>query len=169
MLPMRDLFYGKAEPVWILNHAKNDEDEEEHEEAEEEESSSTREYEKYEYSTSTVTPEVEKQYYPTVTTSPYYPYYSPYVFNPYYGIPPHNHGYAKKEAEKVVMKIPICCSECEESIKVPLNGMKGVKSVDCNIRRQKVTVVVTSAAPADILMECRKVFKESRMWNEDED
>lgn len=166
MLPMRELFYGKAEPVWILNHARDDDEDEE-------ESRSTDETQKGEYSTSSGTSEVEKQEYPTVTTSPYYPYYSPYFPYPYqtdpyhFGLPDNSYGSAKKETE-VVMKIPICCSGCEDSIKVPLNAMEGVNSVECNILRKKVTVVVTKAAPADILMECRKVFKESRMWNEDD-
>lgn len=69
---------------------------------------------------------------------------------------------------KVVMKVPICCGECVDTIKVGLNELKGVKSVECNILKERVTVVATTASAADILLECRKVFRKSRIWTDDD-
>ncbi|CAM6121002.1 unnamed protein product [Calypogeia fissa] len=74
----------------------------------------------------------------------------------------------KREPTVVMMKVPMCCSECVTTVQVPLEQMEGVKAVECNWFKEKVTVVATTAAPADILLECMKHFKESRMWNDDD-
>lgn len=74
----------------------------------------------------------------------------------------------KKEPPKettVVMKVPICES-CQETVRLPLKQMAGVKSVECDTRREKVTVVATTATPTDILVQCVKVFSTARMWRD---
>lgn len=143
MMSMQDMFYGESEPVWIVKPEKDDK-------KKAGDAGSTK-----------------KEADDTILASiPYYPYYYPdYVPAP-----------VKKEAAKegdkketkVVMKVPICCGECVESIEVALFEMGGVKSVDGSVWNQKVTVVVTKAAPVDILLECRKLFKKSKMWSDDD-
>lgn len=75
---------------------------------------------------------------------------------------------SEKKVEKVVMKVPICCGGCADSVRVRLGSMRGVTSVECDVPRQKVTVVTSKATPADILAECVRLFKHSRMWRDDD-
>lgn len=106
---------------------------------------------------------------------PHYPYYNYLYQDP---TPAEKDGHDKgkndsKDKDKakertVVMKVDICCSECEETVRVAMGELKGVKSVECNSFREKVTVVVTTAAPADVLMKCKKLFRTSRMWSDDD-
>lgn len=74
----------------------------------------------------------------------------------------------EKKEETVVMKVPICCGQCADRVRIPLERIQGVKSVECDFGRNKVTVVVTTATPADVLSECVKIFKQSRMWRGDD-
>lgn len=71
----------------------------------------------------------------------------------------------KLSETKVVMKVPFCCEGCEEKIVAVLIEMKGVHSVEYDRDKEKVILVVTTAAPADILLECRKYIRKSRMWS----
>jgi copper chaperone CopZ len=139
---MQDMFYGQSEPVWVLKPEKDD-----------------KKNDNKNASGSKAKKEADDS---ILSTIPYYPYYYPDYVAP---------STAKKDDNKetkVVMKVPVCCGECVESIETALYAMKGVKSVECNIRRERVTVVATTAAPADILMACRNLFRKLRMWSDDD-
>jgi copper chaperone CopZ len=137
MLSMQDMFYGQSEPVWVMKSEKDDK------KGDKKESGG-----------------------PVMSTMPYY---YPQYFPDYAAAAPEKKEAEKKDDKKetkVVMKVPICCGECVESVESALYRMKGVKSVDCQTRREKVTVVATTAAPADILMATKSVFRKSRMWTD---
>jgi hypothetical protein len=167
MLSVRELFYGLSEPVWISKDLNKDDNKNG------DERNAFTSYNKG----------LEKMEYPVYTSVPYHPFYNynqQYV--PYRGKKDdardddekdrnegrnESNGTNKKKEIKLEMKIPICCSECEDSVSSTLYALKGVKSVMCNTNTRKVTVVTTAAA-ADILIECRKLFKKSRMWSDDD-
>lgn len=70
--------------------------------------------------------EAERADYSIVSSIPYYPDYVP---------PPpakKEEPKASKKQTKVVMKVPICCEECEELVESALYRMKGVQLVECN-------------------------------------
>lgn len=148
MMSMQDMFYGASEPVWVLKPEKDDK-----KPADNKGASAGGNSKKADDS--------------ILASIPYYPYYYPDYVAPA-PVKEAPKATDKPKETKVVMKVPICCGECVESIEVALYGMKGVKSVDCNTRKQQVTVVATTAAPADILLESRKVFRKSRMWSNDD-
>lgn len=156
----KDFFYGQAEPVWIAKAEKKDDGEKGGDDKDA--SSSKKGSEKLQY-----------PIWPIHTAAPYPPYQLNY--NPeYIPTPAAKDGDAKEKAAsdgkdtKVVMWVPMCCSACEDLVRVAINGLHGVKSVECNSYKKKVTVVATSAAAADILIECRRLFKKSRMWSDDD-
>ncbi|CAM6121010.1 unnamed protein product [Calypogeia fissa] len=147
MMSMQDLFYGGSEPVWVLKPEKGD-----NKKGEEKNSSGGGGGKKA---------TVKKDF---VSDYPYYyhDYVAPQTKKE------DGKGGDKKET-KVVMKVPICCGECVDSIQVALYALKGVKSVECNVRKERVTVVATpGAATADILLACRRLFRRSRMWSDDD-
>ncbi|CAM6121008.1 unnamed protein product [Calypogeia fissa] len=151
MMSMQDLFYGGSEPVWVLKPEKGD-----NKKGEENSSGGGGGVKKATEKDDSV-----------LAFIPYYPYYYPDYVAPQTK-KEDGKGGDKKET-KVVMKVPICCGECVESIEVALYALKGVKSVECNVRKERVTVVATpGAATADILLECRRLFKKSRMWSDDD-
>ncbi|CAM6119950.1 unnamed protein product [Calypogeia fissa] len=178
MLPTREFFYGWPEPVWINRSEKKNEDDEE------DGSSSSKKKGKEVYLSSTTTAngtDYNFNYNPTQEEKNDYAHgkngrYTKSVnYNPTQE-EKNEYDYAygkngkdkKREPTVVMMKVPMCCSECETTVQVPLEQMEGVKSVECNWFKEKVTVVATTAAAADILLECMKHFKESRMWNDDD-
>jgi copper chaperone CopZ len=72
--------------------------------------------------------------------------------------------YATHEEEKeVVLKVPICCGSCADSVKVALQGLEGVENVKCDIYNTRVTVI-TTCAPEDVLITCRTAFLKSQFW-----
>lgn len=149
---MQDMFYGASEPVWILKPEKDDKKAAENKSAPAGAGNSN----------------AKKADDSILASIPYYPYYYPDYIAPAPAKKESPKATDKPKETKVVMKVPICCGECVELVEVALLGMKGVKSVDCIVRKEQVTVVATTAAPADILLECRRVFRKSRMWSNDE-
>ncbi|CAM6106845.1 unnamed protein product [Calypogeia fissa] len=71
--------------------------------------------------------------------------------------------YARPETQLLRLKVPMCCEACAERVVGSLSALRGVHNVDCDIRKEKVTVT-GSAAAADILKACKKLFKKSEMW-----
>lgn len=166
MLRTRDLFYGQTEPVWIVKAEKDD---------------GKDNNKKQGNNPSSRTGEGNVSY-PIVSHFTSLPIINSYqLYSPEFMVPTpapketkgksetdkESKDQKKKKETEVVMKVPICCTECEELVKVALYGLNGVKSVDCFSYKEMVTVVATTAAPADILLECRKLFKKSRMWSDD--
>lgn len=62
------------------------------------------------------------------------------------------------------LKVPICCEGCEERVLSRLIDIDGVRSVNCDQEKQKVTVSGT-ASPAEVLHACKKLFKRSKWWS----
>lgn len=167
MWSVRDRFYEVAEPVWIL---KEDNKKDESKGAGDSQASRGGNKKQAE----------RAEEYPNLSAVPYYPYRDPYYFYPEYIPPPSqpkreepSKGGAtqqqqQKKEMRVELKVPICCGECVELIEGALYRLKGVKSVVCDTYKEKVTITATTATPADIFIECRKVFKKSRMWTDDD-
>lgn len=231
MWSVKDMFYGEAEPVWIMNDNKKPDNKSDRggsfggpgkkgaaREADDFFQSGVGYYDPYYYPEcirpSQASKRVESKpaaaetrkdsyfdnyYYPEYTqprpaprreesrreeskaiyadqnrnsNSPAYPpYYSEYGAPP----PASKSGQPKgatgdqRMDTRVVLTVPICCGECAESIETALYQMRGVKSVQCDTRKERVSVMATpGVAPADILSVCRKVFKKSKFWTEDD-
>jgi hypothetical protein len=142
MMSMEEMFYGPKEDVWIVKPEKKEE------------------VKKGETPPKPPPPTALEESFGT-----YYPYYHP----PY--TPPTAAATPKKtpDTKNVDFKIPICCSQCTDGLTASLLDFKGVQKVTCNIGREKVTVAVKNDVNIDeVLLECRKVFKKSRMWTKDD-
>lgn len=143
MMPMAELFYGKKEDVWIVKPEKKEE------------------VKKGETPPKPPPPTPLEIAYGT-----FFPYYHP----PYTA--PQQPGPAKKppETKNIDFKVPICCEECNETLTTVLKtALKGVQKVTCDVSKEKVTVVVTNATNADdVLLQCRTVFRKSRVWTKDD-
>ncbi|CAM6120998.1 unnamed protein product [Calypogeia fissa] len=75
---------------------------------------------------------------------------------------------SKKEAEKnkpVVLAVSICCSSCVDIIESDFRKVTGIKTIDCDIYRNKVTVTGT-ATLADVLSAARRHFKDAAVWDD---
>lgn len=63
----------------------------------------------------------------------------------------------------VELRVPICCEGCVERVTSHLIELRGVEGVTCDQIKQKVVVKGTAAA-ADVLRVCQKLFKRSEFW-----
>lgn len=141
-MSIAEMFYGKTEDVWVVKPEKKEE------------------VKKGE------TP--PKPPPPTALETAYgqfFPYY-----HPAFPAAPAAQA-AKKPAENKTadFKVPICCEQCVEEVTAKLTAFKGVKKVECDIPNKKVKVTMTTDTVADdVLLECRDVFKKSRLWTKDD-
>ncbi|CAM6125573.1 unnamed protein product [Calypogeia fissa] len=71
---------------------------------------------------------------------------------------------------KVILKVPMCCPECEETVAIALKNVAGVADVVTFLLKEMVTVTGT-APPGDLLLACRdfKLFRKTRLWRDDSD
>lgn len=73
---------------------------------------------------------------------------------------------AEKEKNKpIVMSVSICCSSCVDIIDADFKKVTGIKTVECDIFRNKVTVTGT-ATLADVLSAARRHFKDAAVWDD---
>jgi copper chaperone CopZ len=84
----------------------------------------------------------------------------------YYDSRPYDY-YDYRRPSTVVMNVPICCEGCCEEARNALFELRGVRSVYCDVKRERVTVTGT-AAPADILQAMRKLHKKARFWGDED-
>ncbi|BBN17820.1 hypothetical protein MPTK1_7g17110 [Marchantia polymorpha subsp. ruderalis] len=71
----------------------------------------------------------------------------------------------KKPEDKhkpIVMNVSICCSSCVDLLEPELLAVKGVKTVDCEVYKKKVTVTGT-AALSDVISATRRHFKHAQI------
>ncbi|KAG6540795.1 hypothetical protein Mapa_017819 [Marchantia paleacea] len=71
----------------------------------------------------------------------------------------------KKPEDKhkpIVMNVSICCASCVDLLEPLLRAIQGVKDVDCEIYKKKVTVTGT-AAVSDVISATRKHFKHAEI------
>ncbi|KAL3679624.1 hypothetical protein R1sor_022580 [Riccia sorocarpa] len=63
-----------------------------------------------------------------------------------------------------VVRVPMCCIDCEERLVSYLNDLKGIEKLTCDWTEEKV-VVTGPIAPVEVLSACRRLFKHSEMWS----
>ncbi|KAL3679349.1 hypothetical protein R1sor_022305 [Riccia sorocarpa] len=135
MMSLHDMFYGSAEPVFIVKPPSAEEKKKQAEEK-------------------------KKEEYSILKLIPDYPYY--YADTP--APPPAPAKKDDKKEKKVTLKVDICCEDCVEIITSALKKVKGVKDVDCNIRKERVVVTCApDTAPADVILAARKEFRHAKL------
>ncbi|KAG6776030.1 heavy metal-associated isoprenylated plant protein 24-like [Populus alba x Populus x berolinensis] len=72
-------------------------------------------------------------------------------------------GKKRKQMQTVALKVRMDCEGCERKIKSVLSGVKGVKSVDVDMKQQKVTVT-GYAEPKKVLKAAQSTKKKVEMW-----
>ncbi|XP_020571592.1 heavy metal-associated isoprenylated plant protein 23-like [Phalaenopsis equestris] len=75
----------------------------------------------------------------------------------------HNHKEKKKQLQTVELKVRMDCEGCELKVKKVLSSMKGVKSVDINLKQQKVTVT-GYVEPNKVLKKVQSTGKKAELW-----
>ncbi|KAL2611209.1 hypothetical protein R1flu_022901 [Riccia fluitans] len=68
---------------------------------------------------------------------------------------------------EILLRVPMCCTECELTAAEAIREVKGVTDVQCDYHEEKVTVtVVGDVQPPDLLLKCRslKLFRKSSYW-----
>ncbi|KAL3679350.1 hypothetical protein R1sor_022306 [Riccia sorocarpa] len=135
MMSLHDMFYGSAEPVFIVKPPSAEEKKKQAEEK-------------------------KKEEYSILKLIPDYPYY--YADTP--APPPAPAKKDDKKEKKVTLKVDICCEDCVEIITSAVKKVKGVKDVDCNIRKERVVVTCApDTAPADVILAARKEFRHAKL------
>ncbi|XP_020586693.1 heavy metal-associated isoprenylated plant protein 23-like [Phalaenopsis equestris] len=69
----------------------------------------------------------------------------------------------KKQFQTVELKVRMDCEGCELKVKKALSSMKGVKSVDINLKQQKVTVT-GYVEPNKVLKKVQSTGKKAELW-----
>ncbi|KAL3679354.1 hypothetical protein R1sor_022310 [Riccia sorocarpa] len=150
MLSMHDMFYANVEPVWVVKPQAADKKPKEKEQQQEHATIPEKKEQREEYS---------------IFPYPGYPYYYPDTPAP----PPAAEKREAPKETKVTLKVDICCEECVEILTNSIMEIKGVKTVDCNVYKEKVVVTCApDAAPADVLLRARKEFRHARFWSDDD-
>ncbi|KAG6774176.1 hypothetical protein POTOM_021527 [Populus tomentosa] len=72
-------------------------------------------------------------------------------------------GKKRKQMQTVALKVRMDCEGCERKIKSVLSGVKGVKSVDVDMKQQKVTVT-GYVEPKKVLKAAQSTKKKVEMW-----
>ncbi|KAJ6685513.1 HEAVY METAL-ASSOCIATED ISOPRENYLATED PLANT PROTEIN 24 [Salix purpurea] len=72
-------------------------------------------------------------------------------------------GKKKKQMQTVALKVRMDCEGCERKIKSVLSGVKGAKSVDVDMKQQKVTVT-GYVDPKKLLKAAQSTKKKVEMW-----
>lgn len=75
----------------------------------------------------------------------------------------HKHGKKKKQLNTVELKVRMDCEGCELKVKKVLLSMKGVRSVDINMKQQKVTVT-GYVEPNKVLKKVQGTGKKTELW-----
>ncbi|KAJ9167058.1 hypothetical protein P3X46_021737 [Hevea brasiliensis] len=69
----------------------------------------------------------------------------------------------KKQIQTVALKVRMDCEGCERKVKSVLSGVKGVKSVDVDLKQQKVTVT-GYVEPKKVLKAAQSTKKKVEPW-----
>ncbi|OIV96702.1 hypothetical protein TanjilG_09244 [Lupinus angustifolius] len=69
----------------------------------------------------------------------------------------------KKQIQTVALKIRMDCEGCARKVKHVLSNVKGAKSVDIDLKRQKATVT-GYVEPKKVLKAAQKTKKKVEMW-----
>ncbi|KAI5589116.1 hypothetical protein BDE02_05G140200 [Populus trichocarpa] len=72
-------------------------------------------------------------------------------------------GKKRKQMQTVALKVRMDCEGCERKIKSVLSGVKGAKSVDVDMKQQKVTVT-GYVEPKKVLKAALSTKKKVEMW-----
>ncbi|KAJ6412758.1 hypothetical protein OIU84_005743 [Salix udensis] len=72
-------------------------------------------------------------------------------------------GKKKKQMQTVALKVRMDCEGCERKVKGVLSRVKGVKSVDVDLKQQKVTVT-GYMEPKKVLKAAQSTKKKVEMW-----
>ncbi|KAJ4839931.1 Heavy metal-associated isoprenylated plant protein 24 [Turnera subulata] len=72
-------------------------------------------------------------------------------------------GKKKKQMQTVALKVRMDCEGCERKMKSVLSGVKGAKSVDVDMKQQKVTVT-GYVDPKKVLEAAKATKKKVEMW-----
>ncbi|KAL2613414.1 hypothetical protein R1flu_025106 [Riccia fluitans] len=89
-----------------------------------------------------------------------YPQYYPPLPEPPKPPPPPP---APEPPKPTVVRVPMCCIDCEERLVSNLKDLTGIETLTCDYTEEKV-VVTGPIAPEDVLSACRRLFKHSEMW-----
>jgi len=90
-------------------------------------------------------------------------------FSPAYppGYPIHNNSMRRLDSRSKLpileLKVPMCCDKCQQKVKEELDGLPGVRSVECDQFNQRVTVV-GNVDPILALKRVKKVKKKSEFF-----
>ncbi|EXC06691.1 hypothetical protein L484_021527 [Morus notabilis] len=69
----------------------------------------------------------------------------------------------KKQMQTVALKVRMDCEGCARKVKSVLSGVKGAKSVDVDLKQQKVTVT-GYVEPKKVLKAAQSTKKKVEMW-----
>ncbi|WCJ44531.1 Heavy metal-associated isoprenylated plant protein 24 [Euphorbia peplus] len=69
----------------------------------------------------------------------------------------------RKQMQTVALKIRMDCKGCQRKVKNVLSGVKGVKSVDVDLKQQKVTVT-GYVEPKKVLKAAESTKKKVELW-----
>ncbi|KAJ1699580.1 hypothetical protein LUZ63_008092 [Rhynchospora breviuscula] len=69
----------------------------------------------------------------------------------------------KKQLQTVELKVRMDCEGCELKVKKAMSSLKGVKSVEINMKQQKVTVV-GYVEPNKVLKKAQDTGKKAEIW-----
>ncbi|KAJ9673763.1 hypothetical protein PVL29_023366 [Vitis rotundifolia] len=72
-------------------------------------------------------------------------------------------GKKKKHLQTVDLKVRMDCEGCELKVKKALSSLKGVKSVDINLKQQKASVTGYADAKK-VLKKARSTGKKAELW-----
>ncbi|KAA8522516.1 hypothetical protein F0562_013123 [Nyssa sinensis] len=72
-------------------------------------------------------------------------------------------GKKKKQIQTVDLKVRIDCEGCKLKVKNALSSLKGVKSVDVNLKQQKVSVT-GFVEPKKVLKKAQSTGKKAELW-----
>ncbi|KAJ4952750.1 hypothetical protein NE237_029582 [Protea cynaroides] len=73
------------------------------------------------------------------------------------------HRKKKKQMQTVELKVRMDCEGCELKVRNALSSMKGVKSVDINMKQHKVTVT-GYVEPNKVLKKAQSTGKKAEFW-----
>ncbi|KAL2644751.1 hypothetical protein R1flu_012338 [Riccia fluitans] len=68
---------------------------------------------------------------------------------------------------KIELKVPLCCQDCEETVRVQLGELEGVKDVNVDLSIQKVIVIGHNhikLEPSTVLNSVKKVKNRAQLW-----
>ncbi|XP_042493792.1 heavy metal-associated isoprenylated plant protein 23-like [Macadamia integrifolia] len=75
----------------------------------------------------------------------------------------HRHKKKRKQMQTVELKVRMDCEGCELKVKKTLSSLKGAKSVDVNLKQQKVTVT-GYVEPNKVLKKAQSTGKKAEFW-----